>query len=93
MENELFVRLSVFLSVFLSMALLELLIPYRKLVASKTNRWFNNILLLIFNSVAIRLLFPLVAVQASVLANDNAWGLFNYYPTITCHIISISNQS
>src|SRR6185437_12080228 len=37
------IRFAVFLSVFLLMALIELLWPKRKLIASKKRRWLTNV--------------------------------------------------
>jgi sterol desaturase/sphingolipid hydroxylase (fatty acid hydroxylase superfamily) len=39
----------------------------------------NNIGLVVFNTVLLRLLFPAAAVGMALLATDQGWGLFNYF--------------
>lgn len=77
-EHELAVRLSFFLGVFALMALWEVLAPRRALGTSKTQRWSNNLGLVVLNSVVLRLLFPAAAVGVAVFAAEQGWGLLNY---------------
>ena len=78
--NELWVRLSVFLSVLVMMFILELIIPKRSLIISKYQRWTNNLLLVLLNGIVLRLLFPAAAIGVAFWATEKQWGLFNYYP-------------
>jgi len=78
MANEVPIRLGFFFGIFAVMALWEIISPRRRLQASKTIRWANNLGLVFFNSFVLRLLFPAAAVGMAVFANDQGWGLFNY---------------
>ena len=74
------IRLGVFFSVFAFLALCELLIPRRELVAPKTERWLTNWGISIVNTgvtVALKLLFGAVAVAAALDSGAQGWGLFN----------------
>jgi sterol desaturase/sphingolipid hydroxylase (fatty acid hydroxylase superfamily) len=77
--NEIGIRLSFFFGIFIVMAGWELVSPRRVLTVSKLVRWGNNLGLVIFNSILLRLLFPAAAVGVAVLAIDRGWGLFNLY--------------
>jgi sterol desaturase/sphingolipid hydroxylase (fatty acid hydroxylase superfamily) len=78
-NNELPIRLGFFFGIFLVMAIWELLAPRRVLMVSKLQRWANNIGLVFLNSIVLRLLFPAAAVGMAVFAQEQGWGLFNYY--------------
>ncbi len=76
-ENEPLIRLACFLGMFVALALSELVAPRRPLTTSKSARWFANIGIVIINTAALRLLFPVAAVGVAVIANQKNWGLFN----------------
>ena len=78
-EFEVQIRLGFFFGVFLLMALWEIIAPRRKLVASKSVRWGNNIALVFLNSFILRLLFPAAAVGMALFAGGQGWGVFNYF--------------
>ncbi len=77
MENEPLIRLGCFLGMFVALALAELVAPRRLLTTSKSARWFANIGIVVINTAALRLLFPVAAVGMAVIANQKNWGLFN----------------
>jgi len=79
MANEVPIRLGFFLGIFAIMALWELVTPRRALTVSKGVRWANNLGLVFFNSFILRLLFPAAAVGIAVLAQQQGWGLLNYF--------------
>ena len=79
MNNEVQVRLGFFFGVFIIMALWELVAPRRALTVSKLVRWSNNLGLVVFNSLILRLLFPAAAVGMAFFASEQGWGIFNYY--------------
>lgn len=79
LEHEVTIRLSFFFGVFAIMALWEWLAPRRKLLVPKLMRWSNNIALVFLNSFVLRLLFPTAAVGMAAFANQQGWGIFNYY--------------
>jgi len=68
------IRLTVFLSVLIGMSLLEAVFPARKRVQGRPRRWFTNFGLVVIDTIAIRLLFPMIAVVASDVAENNASG-------------------
>lgn len=77
--NELPIRLSFFFGIFAVMAVWEILSPRRKLTVSKGLRWANNLGLIFLNTVILRLLFPTAAVGVALFAQQQGWGLLNYY--------------
>jgi sterol desaturase/sphingolipid hydroxylase (fatty acid hydroxylase superfamily) len=79
--NELPIRLGFFFGIFAAMALWEVLAPARALSAPKAVRWANNLVLIFFNSLVLRLLFPTAAVGVAALAAHDGWGLL--------HILSV----
>jgi sterol desaturase/sphingolipid hydroxylase (fatty acid hydroxylase superfamily) len=79
--HETAIRLGFFLGTFAVMALWEVLAPRRKLIVSKAVRWINNLGLMAFNTVLLRLLFPAAAVGMTAFAADRGAGLLNYFQT------------
>jgi sterol desaturase/sphingolipid hydroxylase (fatty acid hydroxylase superfamily) len=69
-------RLSVFVVVLVMMALWEVLAPRRPTVANKSWRWVGNLALVGLNILLVRLLLPLGAVGAALVAQERGWGLF-----------------
>jgi sterol desaturase/sphingolipid hydroxylase (fatty acid hydroxylase superfamily) len=78
--HESAIRLGSFLGIFALMALWEILAPRRPLSQSKTNRWLNNILLVVFNTALLRVVFPVAAIGVAEYAQLSQWGLFNLVP-------------
>lgn len=78
-DNEVVIRLGVFIGVLMLMALWEIVRPRRVLTVSKTVRWLNNLGLVFFNSFILRILFPAAAVGVATLVDERQWGLFNLY--------------
>ncbi len=79
LEHEIAIRLSFFFGVFAVIALWEIFQPRRTLSISKSQRWLNNLGLILINSIVLRLLFPAAAVGVAVVAQQRDWGLFNSY--------------
>lgn len=77
--HEATIRLGAFLGVFTLMALWELRAPRRVLTQSKSARWFNNIALVVLNTVLLRIVFPTAAVGMAAHAAEQQWGLFNQH--------------
>lgn len=90
-NNEVIVRLSFFIGTFVVIALWEVIAPKRALTVSKAIRWFNNIGLVVLNTVILRLLFPAAAVGVAAFAASQGWGLLNYYqlPFVLAVILSV----
>lgn len=77
--HEAAIRLGLFLGIFAVTAVGEVLAPRRALTVSKAVRWVNNLGLVAFNTVLLRLLFPAAAVGMAVFATDHGWGLLNHF--------------
>jgi sterol desaturase/sphingolipid hydroxylase (fatty acid hydroxylase superfamily) len=77
MNNEVSIRLGFFFAVLILVALWERVAPRRTLGYSKKVRWINNLGIVFLNSLAVRLLFPVVAVGMAFLAQERGWGILN----------------
>ena len=75
------IRFAVFLGVFLLMALIELLWPKRKLIASKKRRWLTNVGISVAASAVLSLMamlaVPVAAIAAALYAEHHQLGLLN----------------
>ncbi|MGD8938604.1 MAG: sterol desaturase family protein [Gammaproteobacteria bacterium] len=90
-NHEIGIRLGFFFGTFLLIALWEIVAPKRALTVSKTLRWFNNLGIVVLNTIILRLLFPAAAVGVAVFASSQGWGLLNYYqmPTILAIALAV----
>jgi sterol desaturase/sphingolipid hydroxylase (fatty acid hydroxylase superfamily) len=77
MERDAAIRLLFFLAVFLIIALAEHLWPRRPLTVPKGPRWFCNCLIVVIDSVAARLVLPIMPVTLAGIAASNGWGILN----------------
>lgn len=77
LQHEPDIRLSFFLGMLVLMAGWERLQPRRPQSFSRRQRWPNNLALVAINTLAVRVLFPLAAVGAALIAAERSWGLFN----------------
>ena len=79
LANEKYVRMGFFFGMLILIGLWEVVAPKRALTVSKTVRWVNNLGLVFFNSFIVKILFPAAAVGVAHFANQQGWGLFNYF--------------
>jgi len=77
MEDESTIRLGVFLSVLGIMAVWEILMPRRRLGASKPRRWLANFGIVVINTLLVRLLIPAGAMGAAAFAEAEGWGILH----------------
>src|SRR6185369_8235538 len=77
MQMEQTIRLSVFAAVLLLVALWEIIAPRRPLLENKRRRWFTNLSLVAIDTVAVRMLFPVLPVALAQVAETRGWGIFN----------------
>lgn len=70
-------RLSVFAGILLVMITAESLWPRRARVQNRGVRWVTNAIMVVLGTLALRLLFPIVAVGTALWASGSGWGLFN----------------
>lgn len=77
LQHEGPIRLGIFAGVLAAMALLEWLAPRRRLTLGRGRRWLSNFAIVVIDTAALRLLFPVLAVGAALAAEAAGWGLFN----------------
>ena len=78
-QHEIAIRAGFFVAVFALMAAWEAIAPRRALTVSRPVRWANNLGLVLFNTLILRLLFPAAAVGMAAFAAEQGWGIFNHY--------------
>ena len=79
MTYEKEIRMGFFFGMLLVIAVWEIIAPRRALTVSKTVRWVNNLSLVFFNSFIVRLVFPVAAIGVAAIAQQNGWGVLNYF--------------
>jgi sterol desaturase/sphingolipid hydroxylase (fatty acid hydroxylase superfamily) len=79
MKHEIVIRLIFFLTIFGAVAYWEHRLPRRPLTTSKKVRWISNLSFMIGNPVLVRLIFPIVAVNTALIAQQRTWGLLNIF--------------
>lgn len=89
-HHETAVRLVCFLSVLAAVMLWQWLQPKRRFTQSLRRRWMNNFGIVIVNTILLRLLFPVAAVGAALVAVEEGWGIFNHLDWPAWLEISIS---
>ena len=77
MDNELVIRAGGFLLLLIVMLTWEQFFPRRSTGTLHRLRQLNNLLLLLINILAVRLLLPIAVIGVANLASTNGWGLFN----------------
>lgn len=77
LANEPAIRILSFASVLSLMAIWEIVASRRPQVIKRLVRWPGNLAIVILDTLAVRLLFPLAAVGAAIYASDHGWGLLN----------------
>ncbi|MDK8462324.1 sterol desaturase family protein [Marinobacter sp. SS13-12] len=77
LANEPLIRVSFFLPVLAMMALWEVFAARRPQQIGRLTRWPNNLLIVVLDTLAVRLVFPAAAVGTAFMASENGWGLLN----------------
>jgi len=75
LTNEPLIRVSFFLGVLVAMAGWELAAPRRRREIPRLLRWTNNLLVVVIDTLLVRLTFPIVAVGLALIAEERGWGL------------------
>ncbi len=91
-DNEIVIRLACFFSLFTMLALAEIKFPRRELKVSKLLRWSNNLSLSVFNSILMKMIFPMAGTGLAILAVQETWGVLNnlqlpYWISVFAYII------
>jgi sterol desaturase/sphingolipid hydroxylase (fatty acid hydroxylase superfamily) len=75
--NEAAIRVGAFLTIFAAMALWEAAAPRRAGSHSRLNRWPSNLVIVVLNTVLVRVFLPATAVSLALLGTQRGWGLLN----------------
>lgn len=78
LESEATIRLFAFAASLLLLAGAEALWPRRAVV--RDGRWFNNLALVVINTLLLRVAFPVVAVGWAMTLETRNWGLLQWTP-------------
>ena len=76
-DLEPWIRLGAFAGVLAVLAVAETLAPRRQPSIGPRKRWPANLALVALDTLLVRLLFPVAAVGAAIVAQERGWGLFN----------------
>ena len=76
-SNAVMVRGVSFVAVFVAMAIAEALLEARPRRVARRSRWIHNLGLMLLNTAVLRLLFPIGAVGAALLAAKHGFGLLH----------------
>ena len=71
------IRLGCFLLVLFLVGLWEVIAPRRAQNVARTRRWPGNLGIVVLDTLAVRLLFPMTAVGVAIYAQKSGWGLFS----------------
>jgi len=71
-------RIIFFFAILALVAVWERVAPRRGLTVSKAGRWFNNLSIILLDTLFARLLMPVMAVGVAAAAQRQGWGLFHY---------------
>lgn len=77
LDHEGGLRLSIFLSVLIIMGIAETLFPKKQRVQARGQRAMANLLLVIIDSVFVRICFPIIAVGVAAMSYTKGWGVLN----------------
>ncbi len=77
MSNEVVSRLIFFVSIFALIFIWEQMSPRRSMTTSKKVRWIGNLGVTCLNPLVVQLLFPILAVDMALKAQEGGWGLLN----------------
>ncbi|MFZ0448109.1 MAG: sterol desaturase family protein [Desulfatiglandaceae bacterium] len=79
MHSEAFIRSVFFFGIFLAMALWEVLAPRRRLTVGKWGRWGNNLGIIFLDTLMVRVLMPMAAINTALAAQQSGWGLLHSF--------------
>ena len=74
-ESEAWIRLACFSTIFVVMAVWELAAPRRPRSIGRSARWPGNILVVVIDTVVVRILLPTSAVTVALAVDAQGWGL------------------
>ena len=77
LQNEAAIRLFFFSSTLIGMGPWECLSPRRPRLVPRAGRWFNNLGIVLINTLIVRIFVPVLPVGFALVCEQNQWGLFN----------------
>jgi sterol desaturase/sphingolipid hydroxylase (fatty acid hydroxylase superfamily) len=77
LANEPLIRAACFLGILAAMALWEIAAPRRRREIPRLLRWSGNLGIVVIDTLALRLVFPVAAVGLALVAEERGWGLLN----------------
>ncbi|WP_242634395.1 sterol desaturase family protein [Marinobacter salicampi] len=77
LANEPLIRIGFFLSVLVLMVVWELVAARRPQRIGRLTRWPSNLAIVVLDTVAVRLVFPVAAVGTAFVASESGWGVLN----------------
>lgn len=77
LSHEALIRFTFFSVILILMAVWEIMTPRRRLSTSKKARWSVNLGMTVIDTLTLRLLLPVTAVNLALLIDNRGWGLFN----------------
>ncbi|MDI4636803.1 MULTISPECIES: sterol desaturase family protein [Halomonadaceae] len=77
LRHEPLIRAGAFACMLLTVALWEVIATRRPQRIHRRLRWPSNLAIVALGTLVVRLVFPLAAVGAALLATERGWGLFN----------------
>lgn len=78
MKNNELIRLASFMAVLLPCAVWERLDPKKPFTTPRLPRWFHNLSLMALSNLLLRLILPLMALDAAALVQRRGWGLLQW---------------
>jgi len=83
------IRVIFFIGILLTLALWELRSARRKQTIVRSKRWPHNLLIVLVDTLAVRIVFPMVAIGAALLSDDMGWGLLIALPQWLSILLSV----
>jgi len=77
MNSEVAIRLVFFAGIFVLIVIWERISPRRTLTTSRTARWISNLSITFLNPLVLSLIFPILAIDMALKAQEGGWGLLN----------------
>jgi sterol desaturase/sphingolipid hydroxylase (fatty acid hydroxylase superfamily) len=77
LAHEPLIRVAVFIVILVVIASWEIVARRRPQTIHRRDRWPGNLSIVVLDTLAVRLIFPLAAVGAALVAAERGWGLFN----------------
>ena len=78
LTNEPLIRGAVFALVLVAMAVWEIVAAIRPQRYHRRQRWPGNLLIVLLDTLLVRMVFPFAAIGVALMSVEGGWGLFNW---------------